>query len=82
MVEKLHERVRVLVDFAGTTVRPLAFRRGNRRFDIAKVNLVYRKRLGTRYVWCFAVSDAANAYFLVYDPDALTWTLEEVSEEG
>lgn len=80
MVEKLHEPVRVLVDFAGTKVKPLAFRRGNRRFDIEKVNLVYRRREGTRYVWCFAVSDAANAYFLVYDPDSLIWTLEEVNE--
>lgn len=76
----LHEPVRVLVDFAGQKVRPVAFQRGNRRFPIDRVNLVYRKRVGTRYVWCFAVSDAANAYFLVYDPESLMWTLEEVNE--
>ena len=43
-----------------------------------KVNLVYKRRDGTRELWCFAVSDAANSYVLLYDPANLRWTLEEV----
>lgn len=82
LVEKLKEAVRVVVDFNGTKVRPLAFLRSGRRYDVIGVNLVYRKRVGTRYVWCFAVSDEANTYGLEYDPEKLTWTLNEIQTDG
>lgn len=77
--ERLHESVRTFVDFDGNRVRPVAFLRGNRRYEIQRVNLVYRKRVGKRFVWCFAVSDEGNTYVLVYDPETLLWVLEEVS---
>ena len=38
----------------------------------------YRKRNGARWLWCFAVSDNANAYLLIFNPDDLTWQLESV----
>ena len=78
-IEKLNEPVRVFVDFKAQQVRPVAFLRAGRRYVIKRVNLVYRKRVGKRFVWCFAVSDEANSYVLVYDPESLQWTLEEVS---
>ncbi len=77
--QKLHENVRVVADFNGTQVRPFAFLRANRRYEIQRVNLVYKRRLGSRYVWCFAVSDAGNNFILMYDPESLQWMLEEVS---
>jgi len=77
--QKLHENVRVFTDFNGTQVRPVVFVRAGRKYEIERVNLVYRKRVGKRYVWCFAVSDEGNNFVLVYDPESLAWTLEEVS---
>ncbi|MFA6553880.1 MAG: hypothetical protein WCT27_05660 [Patescibacteria group bacterium] len=83
IVEKPHELIRVVADFNGTKVRPLAFtRKTGRQYDIASVNLVYRRRVGDRQAWCFACSDAANTYVLSYDPDSLQWILEEVQMEG
>lgn len=83
VVEKPHEPVRVVADFSGTKVRPLAFIRDTgRRYDITSVNLVYRRRVGDRPVWCFAVSDAANTFVLSYDPGSLQWILEEVQMDG
>jgi hypothetical protein len=76
------ESIRVVTEFHGKTVRPLAFQRAGRRYDVEKVNLIYRKRNGARWLWCFAVSDAANAYLLVFNPDDLTWQLEAVNEGG
>ena len=82
-VEKLKEQIRVFVDFSGTKVKPVAFiRQTGRRYDIKKVNLVYKKRVGDRYHFCFAVSDDANTYILFYDPEKLIWTLREVQMDG
>jgi len=78
-VEKLHEPVRVVVDFAGSQVKPLAFLRAGRKYKIQRVNLVYKRRVGAGHVWCFAVSDEGNSYILMYDPENLQWVLEEVS---
>jgi len=82
-VEKLNEQVRVFADFNSTQVRPIAFiRKTGRRYDINKVNLVYQKRVGDKYHWCFACSDNANIYVLFYNPQSLQWTLREVQMEG
>ncbi len=82
-VEKLNEPIRVIADFNGTTVKPLAFiRQQEHRYDISQVNLVYRTRVGDRYHWCFAVSDSANTYVLFYDPYSLRWTLREIQLDG
>ncbi|XOU94938.1 MAG: hypothetical protein ACNFW9_02610 [Candidatus Kerfeldbacteria bacterium] len=82
-VEKLDEQVRVFVDFNGVKVKPVSFiRSAGRRYDISNVNLVYKKKIGDRYYWCFAVSDEVNNYILFYDPDNLIWTLKEVQMDG
>ena len=82
-VEKIEEPVRVFADFSGSKVRPVAFiRRTGRRYDVKSVNLVYRRRVGDKYRWCFAVSDEANTYTLFYDPESLVWTLKELQTDG
>lgn len=75
---KVGEPVRVAVDFQGSKIRPLAFVWGAKKYIVKKVNLVYKRRHGDGYQWCFAVSDASNSYVLLYDPENLRWTLEEV----
>lgn len=78
--EKIRVPVRVAVDFAGPKVRPLAFVWNGRKYVIKKVNLAYKRQHGDRWQWCFAVSDEANSYVLIYDPEELTWILEEIYE--
>ncbi len=75
---KVGEPIRVAVDFQGSKIRPLAFVWGQKKYVIEKVNLVYKRRHGAGYQWCFAVSDASNSYVLLCDPEELKWTLEEV----
>ncbi len=75
---RVGEPIRVAVDFQGSKIRPLAFVWGQKKYTIEKVNLVYKRRHGDGYQWCFAVSDAANSYVLLCDPEELRWTLEEV----
>lgn len=77
--QKFSQKIRVFTDFNGQQVRPIAFKWSGKRYDVRRVNLVYRRRVGSRYVWCFAVSDEAHNFVLVYDPENLQWMLEEVS---
>lgn len=79
--EKVNEAIRVAVDFAGPKVRPLAFVWSGKKYTIEKVNLMYKRQLGDRFLWCFAVSDSANSYVLLYDPEDMRWTLEEIYEQ-
>lgn len=83
--ETIREPVRVVVDFSPVRgvgrVKPLAFLWAGRKYTVAKLNLRYKRPHGKRFVWCFAVSDHANSYVLVYDPEELHWTLEEIYED-
>ena len=78
--EKIRESVRVAVDFSGPKVRPMAFMWSGKKYVVEKVNLVYKRQHGDRFLWCFAVSDEVNSYVLLYDPEDLSWTLEEIYE--
>lgn len=84
--EPIHEPIRVVVDFSpaggAERIKPLAFLWSGRKYTVARLNLRYKRPHGKRFVWCFAVSDAENSYVLVYDPEELTWTLEELYEQA
>lgn len=84
-VEHPHDKVRVFVDFEPSStgqaikkVKPIAFFWAGRRYDIASVNLVYKRKNGDHHDTCFAVSDAANTYVLRYNPEVMEWILDEV----
>lgn len=81
----IREPIRVAVDFSPVAgidrVRPLAFVWAGRKYRITKLNLRYKRTHGKRFIWCFAVSDNANSYVLSYDPDELSWLLEELYEQ-
>ena len=77
-VEHPHDNVRVFVDFDYKKVKPTAFFWAGKRYDIASVNLVYKRRNGDHHDMCFAVSDAANTYVLRYNPENMEWILDEV----
>ncbi len=83
--EQPHEKIRVLADFQKVDtqertkrVKPIAFFWGGKRYDVASINLVYRRKKGMANVWCFAVSDSANSFVLSYDPETLEWMLDEI----
>lgn len=71
------EQIKVLVEFDGTKVRPLMFKRAGRTYKLAKVNLVYSFHEGERTIFRFFVSDEANSFQLRFEPDILHWYFEE-----
>lgn len=76
--EKIQQPIRIAVDFAGPKVKPIAFVWSGRKYIVKRVNMVYKRPHGNRFDWCFAVSDDANSFILVYDPTDMRWILEEV----
>ncbi|RJO59479.1 hypothetical protein C4546_01875 [Candidatus Parcubacteria bacterium] len=93
--EQPNQKVRVFAEFrpnpniptklglvgAGKQVIPKTFFWAGKRYDIQAINLVYQRRRGTKFDWCFAVSDQANVFVLVFNPESLEWTLAEVQGE-
>lgn len=87
-IENPHDKIRVFADFnpdanngsgqATKRVKPVSFFWAGRRYDVASVNLVYRRKVGKQDKWCFAVSDQANTFVLSYEPVSMEWMLDEV----
>jgi len=75
---EVREPVRVVVDFHGTKVQPLAFLWQGRKIIVKNLNMTFKRQHGRKWHWCFAVSDQANNYVLRYEPEELRWILEEV----
>ena len=71
------ELIKVLAQFDGTKVKPLAFRRQNRLYKIKNLNMVYHLKEGDQTVFRFFVSDEANTYQLRFETETLQWFLEE-----
>lgn len=82
MFERVDEAIRVVVDFDGSRVRPVALLRGGMKYLLKQVNLVSESGVGPTKRFFFSVSDAGNAFTLEYNPFDLSWRLKEVWTEG
>ena len=71
------EKIKVLVQFDGPKVLPLAFRRNGRLYKNLKLNLVYNLQEGDQTIFRFFVSDGTNSYQLRFETKTLQWFLEE-----
>jgi len=79
MYEKVSEPIEVLAAFRKDCIEPMTFKRGNRHYQVKKVNLVHTERHGREKVYIFSVSDDANAYRLAFSTESLSWTLEDMA---
>ncbi|MBI5369753.1 hypothetical protein HZA85_00975 [Candidatus Uhrbacteria bacterium] len=82
MHQMLHDPVDVIVSFTDNRVLPRRLRWNNRDYPIERVNLVHSAREGTKRIFYFSVSDAANYFKLRLDPEYLEWHLVELYTEG
>lgn len=78
MHEQVDEAVDVIASFSGTKVKPLAFLRQGREYQIEKINLVYSASEDGTRVYYFAVSDQAHYFNLRFNPATLQWRLREI----
>ncbi len=82
MHELLNDPIDVIVSFKDNRVLPHAMRWNERDYKIDNVNLVHSAREGTKRVFYFSVSDAANYFKLKLDPELLEWRLVELYADG
>ncbi len=69
--------IKVLIQFDGPKIKPLAFRRNDRLYKNLKLNLVYHFKEGGQTIFRFFMSDEANSYQLRFEPETLEWFLED-----
>lgn len=79
---KLREPVKVLVEFAPEGfVRPRFFHWNGNRYDVNKIELVYKKREGENVIYYFEATDNANYFKLAFYSLNLKWYLEAFQNE-
>lgn len=81
--ERLDETVKVRADFAGGTILPVAFRRGELQVRIKSINTRWQDARGQSRRCYFAVTaDSGDVYQLCFDTADLSWKLEYVMYDG
>ena len=82
MFEKIDESVEILVKFNKEVVQPCAMKWQGCVYNIKKVNLVHRDRIGNDMVYYFSVSDEVNFFRLAFFTKDLSWRLKELYYDG
>ena len=81
-VEELHESVKVRADFQGGRIRPLLFRRGDKVFNVRRVNTSWEDREGKHKSYYFSVNvGTSEVYQLRLETGNMVWFLESVMVE-
>lgn len=82
MLEKLDEKIDVIVSFKGNKVSPSFFKWQGKTYKIEKINLVHKQRDGNDKIYYFSVSDNTNFFRLAFFTRDLSWRLQELFYEG
>ncbi|MFH1143872.1 MAG: hypothetical protein V1774_04940 [Candidatus Eisenbacteria bacterium] len=81
--ETLNEAIPVRADFRGGEITPLAFKRGQQRIRVARVNTRWMDREGRRALHFFSITaESGDVYQLCFDAGDLIWKAECVMYEG
>jgi hypothetical protein len=82
MYQTVDEQVEAAVIYRQGNVEPIAFRWGNRKYNVSAVNLIHTRYEGAVKFYFFSVSaDNGGEYQLKYNTDTLRWTLEQIYME-
>jgi hypothetical protein len=81
MLEKLNDKIDVIVSFKESKVLPEFFKWKNKIYRIEKLNLVHKERDGNDKIYYFSVSDNANYFRLAFFTRDLSWRLQELFYE-
>jgi hypothetical protein len=77
MITNIHIPIDVSADFCRKNlVFPKYFYWNGNRYDINKVELMYKKYQGQRVIYYFEVTDKANYFKISFDSLNLRWYLE------
>ena len=77
MYQIVDEQIEVAVIYKQGSVNPVAFRWGNKKYFIEKVNLIHTQYEGAIKCYFFSVLVKKGEYQLKYNTANLKWTLEQ-----
>jgi len=71
------EKIKILVQFDDTKVKPMLFVRAGRQYKIDKLTLVNHFREGDQRIFHFHIVSGGNYFQLRFEPETLRWFLVE-----
>ena len=81
MLEKLDEKIEVVVQFKHKEIMPNFFKWRGKVYAIEKLNMVHKERDGSDMIYYFSVSDNANFFRLAFFTRDLSWKIQELFYE-
>ena len=76
----VQENIQVAMLFRGQDVRPGAFLWNGRRYEVVRILLVHKTRIGEDLQWHFTVQMVGEGSAkLIFDTVSLNWQLEAIS---
>jgi len=77
--QTVDEQIEAAVIYKQGEIKPVAFRWGNKKYFIDKVNLVHTRYEGAIKYYFFSVSTKSGGeYQLRYNTDNMKWTLDQL----
>ena len=76
--KQIRELIRVVASFDGSKVRLHSFEWRDRIYKVESVNLFFIEKDAKKSLYHFTVSAAGNDYDIVFNPQNLSWNLQEV----
>lgn len=78
----IDEPVQVAMLFRGQEVRPSAFLWHGHRYEVERILLVHKTRVGDVLRWHFTVAIPGGSAILIFDTFSLAWQLTAIEAEG
>jgi hypothetical protein len=77
--QTVDEQIETATIYKQGEVKPVAFRWGNKKYFIDKVNLIHTRYEGAIKCYFFSVSTKnGGEYQLKYNTDSMKWTLDQL----
>ena len=81
--QTVDEQIEVATIYKQGSVNPVAFRWGNKKYLVEKVNLIHTRYEGAVKCYFFSVSTKSGGeYQLKYNTDNMKWILDEFYREN
>ena len=75
--QTVDEQIEVATIYKQGSVNPVAFRWGNKKYFIEKVNLIHTRYEGAIKYYFFSVSAKKGEYELKYNTASMKWVLDK-----
>lgn len=80
--QKTTKAITVAALFSHGKITPLAFKWGQKKYTVKKINLTYPKYQGQTKLWYFSITTPSDTFLLSYNTRSFNWFLEQIYPHG